>query len=133
MSSMSRRRPAIYYAAPAFALSVLILWLLLNRHHVEPLTYPPAQQLDVPEIEKEVVQEGWNYARDARNLLMSDARCDEAFPGLFKEVDRAVGMRQDDHITKRELDSIEKVKGYMRAMIYDQQVCTISTRAERKC
>jgi hypothetical protein len=130
---MSRRRPAIYYAAPAFVLSVLVLWVLINRHHEEPFTYPPPKQVDVPEIEKEVVQEGWDFVRDARNLLMSDARCDEAFPGLFKEVDRAVELRQDDHITVRELDSTKIVKGYMRAMIYDQQVCTIPRRAERNC
>jgi len=79
----------------------------------------------VPEIEKEVVQEGWDFVRDARNLLMTDARCDEAFPGLFKEVDRAVELRQTDHITSRELDSIKKVKGYVRAMIYDQQLYVV--------
>jgi hypothetical protein len=53
---------------------------------------------------------------------MTDARCDEAFPDLFKEIDRAVEVRQNDHITFKEIDSIKKVKGYMRAMIYDQQV-----------
>jgi hypothetical protein len=53
---------------------------------------------------------------------MTDARCDEAFPDLFREIDRAVDLRKDDHVTKKELDEIMKVKGYMRAMIYDQQV-----------
>jgi hypothetical protein len=53
---------------------------------------------------------------------MTDARCDEAFPELFKEIDRAVEVRKQDHVTKKELDSIMKVNGYMRVMIYDQQV-----------
>jgi hypothetical protein len=127
MSSMSRRRPAILYGAPAFALSVLFLWVLVNRHHEEPFVYPPPTQV-VPE--QEVIREDWNFVRDARNFLMTDARCDEAFPGLFKEIDRAVEVRKDDHITIGEVDSIKKVKGYMRAMIYDQQVCKISKRAK---
>jgi hypothetical protein len=53
---------------------------------------------------------------------MTDARCDGAFPELFKEIDRAVEVRKNDHVTLKELDEIAKVKGYMRAMIYDQQV-----------
>jgi hypothetical protein len=118
--SSSRRRPALYYAAPAFVLSLTVLWLWISRHHEQPVVYPPPRPVDSPE--QEFVRKDWDFVRDARNFLMTDARCDEAFPELFKEIDRAVEVRKQDHVTMKELDSIMKVNGYMRAMIYDQQV-----------
>ena len=145
-AQMFRRRPGIFYAAAAFTFSVLFLWVLLNRHHEEPFVYPPPRPVvDTPETEP--AREDWDFVRDARNFLMTDARCDEAFPGLFKEIDRAVEERRDNHITKKELDSIKeeidrtdkekeekkKVKGYMRAMIYDQQVHLLSYNTHFTC
>jgi hypothetical protein len=118
--STSRRRPVLYYAAPAFVLSLTFLWFLISRHHEQPVVYPPPRPVDSPE--QKPVREDWDFVRDARNFLMTDARCDEAFPELFKEIDRAVEVRKQDHVTKKELDSIMKVNGYMRVMIYDQQV-----------
>ena len=64
----------------------------------------------------------WNFERDANNLLLSDAQCDAAFPGLFKEIDRAVSHRRRNHITISEIDEIKISNGYVRGMIYDQQV-----------
>jgi hypothetical protein len=117
----SRRRPGLLYTAPAFGLSLLFLWFWIGRHHEQPVVYPPPRPINnAPE--KEMIREDWDFVRDARNFLMTDARCDEAFPELFKEIDRAVEVRKNDHVTLKELDEIVKVKGYMRAMIYDQQV-----------
>ncbi|PMD41272.1 DUF821 domain protein [Hyaloscypha variabilis F] len=118
--STNRRRPGIFYAAPAFGLSLLFLWFWINRPHEQPVFYPPPRPVNAPE--QEVVKEDWDFVRDARNLLMTDARCDEAFPELYKEINRAVEVRKGDHVTSKELDKIMKVPGYMRVMIYDQQL-----------
>ena len=118
--SSSRRRVGLFYIAPALVLSLLLLWFWISRHHEQPVVYPPPRVVDP--AKPEVVREDWDFVRDARNFLMTDTRCDEAFPGLFKEIDRAVEVRKESHVNKKELDSIKKVKGYMRAMIYDQQV-----------
>lgn len=66
----------------------------------------------------------WNYERDRDNLLMTQGQCDQAFPDLFAEIDRASEARSVNPITIEELDSITPRNGYIRAMIYDQQVST---------
>lgn len=64
----------------------------------------------------------WSYLRDRNNLLLDDAKCALAFPKLFDEVDRAVNTRRRKRIEVAELDSIVPKNGYVRAMIYDQEV-----------
>lgn len=64
----------------------------------------------------------WVYSRDQNNLLLDDAQCAIAFPKLFDEVDRAVNIRRENHIEVAELDAITPKNGYVRAMIYDQEV-----------
>lgn len=64
----------------------------------------------------------WNYMRDRNNLLLDRDQCQQAFPGLFEEVDRAVSSRRNNRISLRDLDAIEPKNGYVRAMIYDQEV-----------
>lgn len=66
----------------------------------------------------------WDFQRDAGNLLLDSRQCDQAFPGLFVEVERPVNQRlAQSRVTLDELDSIPKQNGFVRAMIYDQQVC----------
>lgn len=64
----------------------------------------------------------WDYHRDRDNLLLSQEQCDLAFPGLFADIERARASREGRPITLQELDSITPKNGYVRAMIYDQQV-----------
>ena len=64
----------------------------------------------------------WYFQRDRNNLMLDDAQCSAAFPKLFEEVQRAVEGRRTNHITSAELDTIEPKNGYIRAMIYDQEV-----------
>jgi len=64
----------------------------------------------------------WNSRRDRNNLMLDDSQCEVAFPKLFEEVERAVNLRRPSHITSDELDAIEPKNGYVRAMIYDQEV-----------
>ncbi|KAF3484072.1 DUF821 domain-containing protein [Arthroderma uncinatum] len=67
----------------------------------------------------------WDYKRDANTLILNAARCQSAFPGLFAEVDRAKRERANRHIRLDEIDSITIKNGYVRAMIYDQQLYVI--------
>ncbi|KAK5952431.1 hypothetical protein OHC33_006474 [Knufia fluminis] len=67
----------------------------------------------------------WNFSRDRNNLLLDYAQCEDAFPKLFDEVERAVNLRRSNHITSAELDAIEPKNGYVRAMVYDQELYII--------
>ncbi|KAK5192133.1 hypothetical protein LTR92_008080 [Exophiala xenobiotica] len=69
----------------------------------------------------------WKYERDAENLMLNSHQCEQAFPGLFQEVERPVNGRKHSPITLEELDSNPQQNGYVRAMIYDQQLYVIAT------
>ncbi|KAJ5205844.1 Lipopolysaccharide-modifying protein [Penicillium cf. griseofulvum] len=69
----------------------------------------------------------WDYQRDKDNLLLNQGECAQAFPALFDEIDRAKRDRQSRPITLKEIDSITPRNGYIRAMIYDQQLYVIAT------
>ncbi|RFU24427.1 hypothetical protein B7463_g11911, partial [Scytalidium lignicola] len=56
---------------------------------------------------------------------MNDTHCNLAFPGLFKEIDRAVELRKNHHVTLKEIDAISPIRGYNRVMIYDNQLYII--------
>ena len=64
----------------------------------------------------------WDFRRDEKNYRLDDAECQHAFPGLFEEVDRAVQDRRNNSITFEELESIPRINGYVRGMIYEQEV-----------
>ena len=64
----------------------------------------------------------WNYQRDRNNLHLNHEQCDQAFPDLFVEIERASAERKSRPITLKEIDSIPQKTGYVRAMIYDGEV-----------
>jgi hypothetical protein len=64
----------------------------------------------------------WKYERDKNNLILDGAQCEQAFPGLFEEIERPVKDRRSRRISLEDIDSITPRNGYVRAMIYDQQV-----------
>lgn len=64
----------------------------------------------------------WDFQRDRRNLLFTNEQCNQIFPDLYYDIDRAVKDRRGKRITLDEIDSIEPRNGYVRAMIYNQQV-----------
>lgn len=109
------RRPIIVIGA--FFLTTLFVWYETSSH---PPFSLPATHGAVGHITG--FDGTWNYTRDRNNLLLDRDQCQQAFPGLFEEVDRAVGSRRHDHISVRELDAIVPKNGYVRAMIYDQEV-----------
>jgi len=61
----------------------------------------------------------WQYERDKDNLILNTAQCEQAFPGLFEEIERAMRDRLSRPITLEEIDSITPENCYIRAMIYD--------------
>jgi hypothetical protein len=114
--SIFRRYPYVLLAALTFTLSVLFY-----GYHYEPLKSRPRKPL--PTFSNGPFDGHWNFTRDARNLLMNDMQCSLAFPDLFKEIDRAVELRKENPITLKEIEAIRPIRGYNRAMIYDNQVC----------
>jgi hypothetical protein len=98
------------------ATTLLLSLLFLASHPFQPalrLAHPPSRG---------AFDGRWNFTRDARNLMMNDTQCDLAFPDLFKEIDRAVESRKNRRISLKDVDSVQPIKGYTRAMIYDNQV-----------
>lgn len=77
----------------------------------------------VPPIETWRFNGTWDFERDAANLILNSHQCERAFPGLFEEVERPVKNRETSHIAASELDGVPKRNGYVRAMIFNQQVC----------
>lgn len=71
---------------------------------------------------KQLFDGSWDYQRDRDNLMLTQVQCDQAFPDLYTEIDRARDDRKSRLISLKELDAIPARNGYIRAMIYDQQV-----------
>lgn len=73
---------------------------------------------------------GWQfkYKRDGRNYGLSEEHCKIAFPGLYKEVDRAVEHRKNvvGNITPDELEVEWRGDGIVRAMIHENQLYIIN-------
>lgn len=113
-----KRRP--FASAGAFFLAIV----LLTWYRWTPASTLSSSSSYYQAHKKTSFDGVWKYARDKDNLLLDQAQCENAFPGLFDEVDRAVNDRRPRPITVEELDQIEPKNGYIRAMIYDQQVRT---------
>jgi hypothetical protein len=64
----------------------------------------------------------WNPARDSLNLLLNDGQCTEAFSGLFADINRAIEDRGGMQVSIAELERVPRINGYVRGMIYNQEV-----------
>lgn len=113
--------PAMRYRPNIFATFAIVLLLLViyygYGYHITNASPP-----NLYPARKENSSAPWKYNRDAKNLKLSDAQCDAAFPSLFVEIDRAVRSRKYDHVTLEEMDKVPVVEGFARAMIYDNEV-----------
>lgn len=114
---MNFARNRQYLALAACTLFILGLLLYLRP-------YPSSNSPSPKPITQTPLEGGWSYSRDRDNLLLTSGQCDAAFPELFVEIERAKKVRASKPITITELDSIQPKNGYIRAMIYDMQVCT---------
>lgn len=59
---------------------------------------------------------------EAENYGLESNRCVAAFPGLFKEVERALSYWQDRKIQLKDIDVSWKPSGIVRALIHDRRV-----------
>lgn len=118
MKSFAQQRPYLVIApCILLALFLFIYWRpqpAIRKLGTSPFASQPQRQHQFNGT--------WNYERDRDNLLLTQDHCDQAFPDLFVEIDRATEARSLNPITIKELDSITPRNGYIRAMIYDQQV-----------
>lgn len=103
----------------------------LNPHHD---AFLPAKHHDEKHSHSQfpASDSGWQFKhkRDGRNYGLSDEHCKIAFPGLFKEIDRAVKHRKDvvGNVTPDELETAWRGDGIVRAMIQDNQLHIIEAR-----
>lgn len=89
-------------------------------HNGVPDTFPAKKS-----NRKQLFDGNWDYQRDRDNLMLTQDQCNQAFPDLYFEIDRARDDRKSRLISLKELDNIPARNGYIRAMIYDQQVCPV--------
>ena len=98
---------------------IILVLVAFLRYQAEPKRiYIP----HAPHQEPAAFDGAWNYRRDRNNLHLTHEQCDQAFPDLFVEIERASAERKSRRITLKELDSIPQKTGYVRAMIYDGEV-----------
>ncbi|OAL71096.1 hypothetical protein A7D00_4759 [Trichophyton violaceum] len=106
--------------AVSLVLALVLLWCQL-RGYPSPFTAPASCQHHAANPGCQ-----WNHKRDANTLVLGAERCQSAFPGLFAEIDRAKQERAQRPISLAEIDSVVPKNGYIRAMIYDQQLYVIA-------
>jgi hypothetical protein len=115
------RRTSILLASGFFTFTLLVLYK--SVYASAPLLHSDYGAF----AQKRGFDGTWDYQRDAENLMLDSQQCDQAFPGLFEEVDRPVKDRRHNHVTMEEMENMPKQNGYVRCMIYNQQVWQIST------
>lgn len=115
----AQRAYLLFTRRPVIALTFLVTTFFLVAWY----RTADVQLYEIRSADKRTEFDGrWVHSRDRNNLLLDDAQCGVAFPRLFEEVDRAVNTRRGKRIEALELDAIQPKNGYVRAMIYDQEV-----------
>jgi hypothetical protein len=122
LSSLSDRRSSVIVFAFAIVTFTFFLWYTGTISVPETVISTLKHDRDASRRRKPFNGK-WNYKRDAENLMLDSRQCEQAFPGLFLEVERAVKVSSYSNITVDIIDSVPRQNGYVRAMIYDQQVC----------
>ncbi|KAK5173846.1 uncharacterized protein LTR77_002527 [Saxophila tyrrhenica] len=132
----------IWKGASAFLFAVVLLqfYLIISETgvpkapsftHSRPSDDKPKHKAPVKEEEKFSPDE-WTYdsARDHQNIGLTSAQCDQAFPDLYYEIDRAAAVwREQKHTISRKDISIDWRKdAAFQAMTYDNQLRIIRTK-----
>lgn len=117
MKTLAQQRPYLVIAP-----CILLLLGLFVYWRPQPKIRNQGPSSSISQPGKHQFDGKWNYQRDRDNLLLTQGQCDQAFPDLFADIERASELRSANPITIDELDSITPRNGYIRAMIYDQQV-----------
>lgn len=85
----------------------------------------PPRYMPIPHTEDLDFTGKWNVSRDWMNFRLTNEECTEAFPGLYADIDRAILDRRGTKISLEELEQVPKINGYVRGMIYNQQLFII--------
>jgi hypothetical protein len=119
--ALFRRGSPLVYVACSLAF-LFMLYELIPRSPIPESANVPTKVDFYNSIE---FSGSWNASRDSHNLRLDNKQCSEAFPGLFADIDRAVADRKGRRITLEELEKVPKINGYVRGMIYNQELSVI--------
>ena len=111
-----RRRLTVILTSIVLGLG-FIIWC--QRPASQPRAFVPSR---LATVRNHTFDGTWDYKRDRFNLMLNTAQCEQAFPGLFDEIERPKTQRQTRPITLKEINAIVPRNGYVRAMIVNQQV-----------
>ncbi|KAJ5081260.1 hypothetical protein N7456_013498 [Penicillium angulare] len=121
---MLAQKPSFRFLATGAVGSLFILaFLLFGIHQSDSSTLytfktsQPRPPLHCPSVEP--TNGTWEFAveRDGLDYGLSEEQCHIAFPKLFIEIDKSVALRQNNHISYKELDSRNLEDSMVRAII----------------
>ncbi|KAJ6006931.1 hypothetical protein N7451_004875 [Penicillium sp. IBT 35674x] len=123
---MMAQRPSFRFLATGAVVSIFFLTFLILEFHRsgDPTRYflknsrPSSPQC--PSVEYSAPSnDAWEFVvgRDGQNHGLSEEQCRIAFPKLYAEVDKSVLVKQEKHITYKELDSRDVEDGMVRGII----------------
>jgi hypothetical protein len=117
LMTILKRRSTVLFTSLLLGIAILVWY-----HAPYGAVIPSSRNDHYPMSQTKVFNGTWDYERDRDNLMLGSSQCDQAFPGLFEEINRPMKDRRHRRISLDEIDSITPQNGYVRAMIYDQQV-----------
>ena len=130
-STTGRRR--VFLLCASCCLPIIIIFTTASfLHSFLPKQHPAlpphlgSEHTISPAAEEHVGNWIFDPSRDHRNYGLSEAQCDAAFPGFYREIERAVAFRKDNDLPRIEEDDVDiswrKGGEIVRLMIYDRQV-----------
>lgn len=115
-----KRRSTVILTSIVLGLG-FIIWC--QRPASQPRAFVPKNRFAT--VRNHTFDGTWDYKRDRFNFMLNTAQCEQAFPGLFAEIERPKTQREKRPITLKEINAIVPREGYVRAMIINQQVCFV--------
>lgn len=129
------RMPDAFWRGLSCFLTVVVIlqfYLLLNSDRDPPHVFagnPPQPVVAGTNPQHEAA---WTYnpSRDASNIGLTDAQCEQAFPDLYYEIDRAAEYwRNRGHtITQNDTDIGWRHDGAFRVLIHNNQLRILETK-----
>lgn len=146
-SDMFAQRPSFRFLATGALVSLFTLtFLLLSTRNSRDLTSqyiiksglpgsnsnsrcPSASSSSSPNNTLGFQSKTWEFLvdRDANDHGLSEDQCRIAFPKLFSELDKSVGLRSEDPISYTELRGREVEDGMVRCIIDRGEVCNLNS------
>jgi hypothetical protein len=128
--------PNIWKAATAFLLVIVFFqfYLMISRDDSIPHMngFPARPSPAAPKPVKQKNSDKWLFEseRDARNIGLNTEQCNAAFPDLYLEIDRAVGVwqKREHTISQEDIDIKWRGDAVMQVLIYDNQLRILKTK-----